>query len=1103
MAGRKRKRILPADDPLWYKDAIIYQLHVKSFFDSNGDGIGDFKGLISKLDYLADLGVTALWLLPFYPSPRRDDGYDIAEYRGVHPDYGSMGDARRFIAEAHERGMRVITELVINHTSDQHPWFKRARAAPPGSSFRKFYVWSDSDQAYDGTRIIFLDTEKSNWTWDPEARAYFWHRFYSHQPDLNFDHPPVLKEVLNIMRFWLDAGVDGLRLDAVPYLVEREGTSNENLPETHAVLKKIRASLDAAYPGRMLLAEANQWPEDVQEYFGDGDECHMAFHFPLMPRMYMATAQEDRFPVTDIMRQTPSIPDNCQWAIFLRNHDELTLEMVTDSERDYLWDTYASDRRARLNLGIRRRLAPLLERDRRRIELLNSLLFSMPGTPIIYYGDEIGMGDNLHLGDRDGVRPPMQWSPDRNAGFSRADPEQLVLPPVMDPLYGFDAVNVESQQRDSHSLLNWTRRMLGVRRRHKAFGRGDLRFLFPGNRKILAYLREYEGETLLCVANLSRASQAVELELSEFAGRVPVELLGGTAFPPIGQLTYLLTLPPYGFYWFQLASEAAHPAWHTPAPEPMPDYTTLVLRQGLRDVVAGAVRQQLEGEILPVYLPKRRWFAAKDQKLSGVTMAASTMLRTPDGDLLLTEVETKTGAGSSRYFIPLGIAWGDANLGDLRQQLALARVRQVRRVGLLTDGFSLDQLPRSILDNLRRNSSLEGSDGTVEFRSTSRFAEVEIPDDADIRRLSAEQSNSSVIVGDIAVVKLIRRITPGIHPEAEMSRHLTDCGFANTPALFGEMVRTGTDGESWTLGLVQAFVRNQGDGWGWTLDYLKRTVDELAHRAAPDEEVDEALASYHAFSEAVGRRLGELHAVLSRQAEDPAFAPEVADETDVGAWTTAVSEQLERALAIAAKPREWPDEATAADAEALLAQRESLLNRVQSLAEEGRGALKTRTHGDFHLGQVLVVQGDAFLIDFEGEPSRSLAERRSKTCPLRDVAGFIRSLDYAAAAALGEAPAEEFADAHERRAEVLRRFRADAETAFFRGYRDAADSGEVQWVAPEAMAALIDLFLLEKAAYEVAYEAANRPRWIGLPIRGLLALGRRLSGDEKESSDAD
>src|SRR3982751_1989576 len=479
------------DDPLWYKDAIIYEVHVRAFHDSVGDGVGDFRGLAQKLDYLQDLGVTAIWLLPFYPSPLKDDGYDIAEYTSINPAYGTLADFQELLAAAHERGIRVITELVINHTSDQHAWFQRARLAPPGSPERDFYVWSDNDQKYAGTRVIFVDSQRSNWTWDPAANAYYWHRFYAHQPDLNFDNPAVLDAILGVMRFWLDMGIDGLRLDAVPYLVERDGTNNENLPETHQVLKRIRAAVDAKYPGRMLLAEANQWPEDTQEYFGNADECHMAFHFPLMPRIYMAIAQEDRFPIADIMRQTPDIPQDCQWALFLRNHDELTLEMVTDVERDYLWSTYANDKRARINLGIRRRLAPLMDNDRRKIELMNSLLMSLPGTPIVYYGDEIGMGDNIYLGDRNGVRPPMQWTPDRNGGFSRCDPARLYLPMIMDPVYGYESVNVEAQSRSLSSLLSWTKRLIAVSKSSQVFGRGSLAFIRPANRSVLVYLAHY------------------------------------------------------------------------------------------------------------------------------------------------------------------------------------------------------------------------------------------------------------------------------------------------------------------------------------------------------------------------------------------------------------------------------------------------------------------------------------------------------------------------------------------------------------------------------------------------------------------------------------
>ena len=546
-----------ATDPLWYKDAILYELHVKAFADANNDGIGDFQGLLGKLDYLQELGITCIWLLPFFSSPLRDDGYDISDYLTVHPSYGTLEDFQTFLNAAHDRGLQVMIELVVNHSSDQHAWFQRARLAPPGSPEREYYVWSDTDEKYKDARIIFTDTEKSNWTWDPVAKAYYWHRFFSHQPDLNYDNPLVLEEVLKIMRFWLDMGVDALRMDAIPYLVERDGTNCENLPETHAVMKKIRAEIDAHYENRVILAEANQWPADVRPYFADGDECHMAFHFPLMPRMYMALRQEDRLPITEIMGQTPPIPENCQWGLFLRNHDELTLEMVSDDERDYMYLAYSADPRMRINIGIRRRLAPLLDNNRRRIELLNSILFSFPGTPILYYGDEIGMGDNIYLGDRNGVRTPMQWSSDRNAGFSRANPARLYSPVIMDAIWGYEAINVEAQEADSSSLLNWMRNMIALRKLFKVFGRGTLRFLEPANRKILAYLREYDGELVLCVANLSRVWQAVQLDLAGMEGMVPVEMLGYVEFPKIGKENYPLTLGPYDFLWLELQTPRA------------------------------------------------------------------------------------------------------------------------------------------------------------------------------------------------------------------------------------------------------------------------------------------------------------------------------------------------------------------------------------------------------------------------------------------------------------------------------------------------------------------------------------------------------------------
>jgi maltose alpha-D-glucosyltransferase / alpha-amylase len=1090
---KKKPALSVMADPLWYKDAVIYQLHVKSFFDSNNDGVGDFPGLLQKLDYIANLGVNAIWLLPFYPSPRRDDGYDISDYRGVHPDYGTLADFRRVVAGAHARDIRVITELVINHTSDQHVWFQRARRAKAGSAARRYYVWSDNDDAYADTRIIFVDVEASNWTWDPVAEAYYWHRFYSHQPDLNFDNPRVLDEVLGVMHFWLDLGVDGMRLDAVPYLVEREGTSNENLPETHAVLKKLRKALDDYAPGRMLLAEANQWPEDAKEYFGDGDECHMSFHFPLMPRMYMAIAQEDRFPISDIMRQTPEIPEKCQWAIFLRNHDELTLEMVTDSERDYLWQAYAADRRARLNLGIRRRLAPLLENDRNRIELMNMLLLSMPGTPVIYYGDELGMGDNFHLGDRDGVRTPMQWSPDRNGGFSRASPEQLMLPPVMNPVYGFEAINVEAQAGDSYSQLNWTRRMLTVRKRHKAFGRGTLRFLYPGNRKVLAYLREYEEETILCVCNLSRVIQAVELDLSAFVGRIPVDLTGGSTFPPVGQLPYLLTLPPFAFYWFILSTDASLPEWHLPTPEPMAELATLVLRQGIADVLEPSARCKLEQEGLPAYLARRRWFASKDESIISVRMSFAEPASSRQTELLLTELEVTLARGTERYLLPLAIAWEDDLSDALPQQLALARVRRGRRVGFLTDAFAIDVLPLMVLQALTDAAVFPVAAGEIRFMPTARLAEIEFPPVPEIRRLSNEQSNSSLIIGDQAVLKLVRRLSAGIHPEAEMTRYLTERGFAHTAPLLGEVARFDPDGTPYTLVLVQGFIRNQGDGWRWTLDFLSRVLNS-AEVINPDmqiEDIADALAGYGNFAAAIGHRLAELHAALAAPTDNPAFAPEKATAADVARWSDGVRVQFDAALAALAAVTNWPHEETAAAAASLARQRAALTAAIGTLATvAASGTLKTRVHGDFHLGQVLVSSGDAYIIDFEGEPARPLKERRAKTSPLRDVAGLLRSFDYAVAVASGHA--EGTMQTSPGQATVLDRFADDASGAFLAAYRAGHAKSARHWVTESNERALLDLFLLEKAAYEICYETANRPDWLGIPVDGLARIAARI-----------
>ena len=1102
-------------DPLWYKDSVIYQVHIKSFFDSNNDGIGDFPGLISKLDYIAELGVNTVWLLPFYPSPRRDDGYDIADYRGVHPDYGTLADVKRFIKEAHARGLRVITELVINHTSDQHPWFQKARHAKAGSKERDYYVWSDTDEKYDGTRIIFLDTEKSNWTWDSIAGQYFWHRFYSHQPDLNFDNPQVMSEVLSVLRYWLDMGIDGLRLDAIPYLIEREGTNNENLPETHQILKQIRAEIDAHYPDRMLLAEANQWPEDTQQYFGDtdgssGDECHMAFHFPLMPRIYMALAQEDRFPITDILRQTPDIPKNCQWAIFLRNHDELTLEMVTDKERDYLWNYYATDKRARINLGIRRRLAPLMERDRRRIELLNSLLLSMPGTPTLYYGDEIGMGDNIYLGDRDGVRTPMQWSIDRNGGFSRADPASLVLPPVMDPLYGYQSLNVESQVGDPHSLLNWMRRLLGVRKQQKAFGRGTLKMLSPSNRRILAYIREFTDndvttETILCVANVSRSAQAVELDLSEFAGLVPVEMLGGNAFPPIGQLDFMLTLSPYGFYWFVLASENQMPSWHAEPSQSLPELVTLVLKRGLEELLDPPVSTTLEQVILPAWLYKRRWFGQKDVPIETVNIVYGTRFGDSSHPVFLTEIEVTSEGQHYRYQLHLGLLGEDQHSGALAHHLVLSRLRRGPQVAFMTDAFSLDSFVHSVLAAMQMGQKLSSHAGTINFDATGEMATLELNECSEVRHLNTEQSNSSVVIGDVMVLKVLRQLNIGQHPELEMGAFLTAAKYPNISPLLGSVVHRDTNGDDTLLMIAHGYLNNQGDAWTWTHNTLERAIrDELADALSEPFQHFNALVELADFAGVLGKRLGEMHRVLSQAKDNPQFAPQTISTSDVKQWANHIGAQVNQAL------KHLKDHASKLSAEnqqqakQLLAQQTEITKYIQQLSKQTLGGLKIRVHGDLHLAQVLVVQGDAYFIDFEGEPARSLSARRSKHSPYKDVSGLLRSFDYAAALAISNVQqADHSTEVYEARQRVVQRYLNQSRKAFITAYRLATASIAHTWKAQNGEESALALFSLEKASYEIIYEAANRPNWLHVPIQALSDLLTHLPDMSKPISDGE
>jgi maltose alpha-D-glucosyltransferase / alpha-amylase len=1089
---------LKSDDPLWYKDAVVYQVNVKSFFDSNDDGIGDFKGLTSKLDYIKSLGVNTIWLMPFYPSPLKDDGYDIADYQDVHPQFGTLDDFCVMLREAHRLGLRVVTELIINHTSDQHPWFKAARRAPPGSPEREFYVWSDTDQKYLGTRIIFTDTETSNWTWDPVAKAYFWHRFFSHQPDLNFDNPAVMDAVLQVMRFWLDMGVDGFRLDAIPYLVEREGTNNENLRETHAVIKRLRAAIDASYQNRFLLAEANQWPEDVREYFGDGDECHMAYHFPLMPRIYMAIAQEDRYPIIEIMQQTPDIPENCQWAIFLRNHDELTLEMVTSKERDYMYTMYAADLQARINLGIRRRLAPLMENDRDRIKLMNSLLLSMPGSPIVYYGDEIGMGDNVFIGDRNGVRTPMQWSPDRNAGFSRADPQRLYLPPIMDPVYGYPSTNVEAQLRDPSSLLSWTKRILAVRKTSQAFGRGTRQFLRPGNRKILAYLRAYGEDSILCVANLSRSAQPVELNLSAFKGRVPVEMLGRTAFPPIGELPYLLSVSAYGFYWFRLTTDAEVPAWHEQV-LPVEERPVLVLFDGwsslFRDRVvpwrigmAEKTRQQFESDALPRYIEAQRWYASKGSTIERARIADHVLWEEGKIDWLLSLLEIEAGSERSTYFVPLALAWDERDDDRVRNlsAAAVARVRQQGNVGVMGDAFADAAFCRAVVAAIADRRNIATAQGKLQFKPTAAFERLAGADFAtlEVERLSSSSSNTVVNLAQRLLLKGYRRLREGISPELEMGLYLTEVAhFPNCAPLAGVLEYFGNDGQNKLLAMLQGYIRNQGDGWIYSLEYLRRHLEQNRTAPATDALPVNAHEAYLGLVRVLATRTAELHLALARPTDDPVFAPQPLTRSDLDGYARRAVDEARSAFDLLKTNLEQLTGTDRDKANAVLAARDRLLERLAAWAAGPVEGQKIRIHGDYHLGQVLITRNDFVIIDFEGEPGHSLEQRRAKHSPLRDVAGMLRSFSYVQHSALRGVAHDEAEAA--KLAPLAQSWESEVRAAFLASY-DALARPATLYGPDLTGSGLLGLFELEKALYELRYELSNRPAWAGIPLQGIL-----------------
>ena len=1110
-SASRRRKIEPLhleDDPLWYKDALIYELHVRAFMDSDADGSGDFRGLIEKLPYLQDLGVSALWLLPFYPSPLRDDGYDIADYNNVNPMFGTLGDVNQLVREAHRRGIRVINELVCNHTSDQHPWFQRARRARPGSPQRDFYVWSETNQKYQDARIIFKDFETSNWTWDHVANAYYWHRFYSHQPDLNFDNPKVKEALFKALDFWMDMGVDGVRLDAVPYLYEREGTNGENLPETHGFLRELRQHVDAGYRNRMLLAEANQWPEDAVAYFGQGDECQMSFHFPLMPRLFMSIRMEDRFPIVDILAQTPSIPDTSQWALFLRNHDELTLEMVTDEERDYMYRAYTQDRLARLNLGIRRRLAPLLGNDRRRIELMNGLLFSLPGTPVLYYGDEIGMGDNIFLGDRNGVRTPMQWSADRNAGFSRANRQRLYLPVITDPEYHYETVNVEAQQGNPHSIYSWTKRLIALRKRHRAFGRGSLELLRPENRKVLAYVRRYESEQILCIANLSRFLQAVELDLSQWKGLVPVELFSSNEMPVIGENPYFLTLGPHAFYWFAMQPRAA-PSIQSDGAQTasaLPEVRTV---GGWESALVGAAKDRLES-ILLGYIPQRRWFGGKARRIKTASIVDVVTVPGAEGNSYLTSVVIGYAEGDpDTYMIP--IAYANApEAPHILERWPISAIAWVRNAGeeprgLLYDALGPPNFAEAMLGAIARRRRATGGTGTLVGSTTRAFARLRGPETIRLEaQLSvAEQSNNSVIFGERLMLKVFRRLEEGVNPELEVGRFLTEkTNFAQIAPLAGSLEYRRGKGEPVTISILQGYVPNQGDAWQYTLNTLAhffsgpeiaglepprtpRSVVEASRQDATDV-ATRTIGGYLESARLLGRRTAELHAALSSDPTDLAFAPERISPGDQRSIYQSLSGLSLRATdLLRTQVSKLPAEARE-EARKVLDLESRIAYILRSFLARRLNTTRIRVHGDYHLGQVLYTGHDFVIIDFEGEPTRTLYERRLKRLAMRDVAGMLRSFSYASQAALRS---QEISGPKLPSLQAWARFWVDSVSAvFLKSY--LATAGSASWVPQnqEDLELQLTTMLLEKALYELRYELNLRPDWVRIPLRGILDL---------------
>ncbi|MBC7962941.1 MAG: maltose alpha-D-glucosyltransferase [Steroidobacteraceae bacterium] len=1100
------------DNPAWYRDAIIYQVHIKAFADSDADGTGDFRGLIGKLDYLQQLGVTALWLLPFYPSPQRDDGYDIADYYNVNPSYNTLREFKQLLRSAHGRGIRVITELVLNHTSDQHPWFQRARLAKAGSVYRDFYVWSDTTNKYRQARIIFQDFETSNWTWDPLAKAYFWHRFYSHQPDLNFDNPRVQSEMLRVIDFWMRLGVDGVRLDAVPYLFEREGTNCENLPETHAFLKKLRSHLDSSFKNRVLLSEANQWPEDAAAYFGDGNESNMAFHFPLMPRMFMAIEMEDRFPIVDILDQTPTIPEGCQWAIFLRNHDELTLEMVTDEERDYMYRVYASDPRARINLGIRRRLAPLMGNNRRKIELMNVLLFSLPGTPIIYYGDEIGMGDNYYLGDRNGVRTPMQWNPDRNAGFSKASPQKLFLPVIIEAEYHYESINVENQERNPSSLLWWMRRTIAMRKRFKSFGCGSLEMLPSDNPKVLTFIRSFEDEKLLVVINLSRFSQSITVDLSRHAGLIPEEVFSRNRFPIIQETRYHFTMGPYDYFWFVLRSTEA-------STEPLEDVQKLKLKEGQHwwDVLKGKAGERLCGLVMPHYLQRVFWFSGKGRVISQITVIESCQLKQDDQLFLLAFIQVAyTEWDPETYLIPL--TWfSNEQFQSLTSRHPLATITGLALgevEGFLCDAIYFEEFRELLFELMSSRGKVHGATGSELLGMRGGGVTKVSPPRAELfpsRVAAVEQNNTSIMYGDQLLFKMYRKLQAGINPEPEILRFLAvNNRFRNVPSYAGGIGYRTAGGKTYDLGILQTFISCHGDAWQNTLTSLTQfvehlltnkhdlpklparlpTLPEVVDNGIPVQFRDLVRGLHMEMALLLGRRTAEMHRALASSSTDSAWSMEefstLYQRSIFQSMRVLVRKNFQK---LSTNLHRLADDAQLKRASQILAAEKEIVACLQKITSLRLSAMKCRIHGDFHLGQALFTGKDFVFIDFEGEPFHSLTERRLKRSPLRDVAGMIHSFQYAAMTTLihhGASHPDDLALLEP----WLEAWYVYVSGSYLKAYLHAMKGSPLVPEDRTELAIMLRCFLIDKVVHELGSALNNGPEGLDLPLRGIDMLLR-------------